>query len=171
MRGADRVKLLDRRLSCPGQVERIGASVRGDLMTHDQLSPLEFVDQLDKIRLLDPKRLRDRRLRGAGITIDRRQHPILGRTNIMLGERADEIVEDGKLRAPKLITDDIDEWGQIYWAGGFARNPLVHLVQHYGFLQTLNSFLQPDLALAPIYPSATPVLQLFKEKPRAIAFL
>ena len=43
--------------------------------------------------------------------------------------------------------------------------------RHYGFLQTLNSFLQPDLALAPIYPSATPVLQLFKEKPRAIAFL
>ena len=38
----------------------------------------------------------------------------------MLGEGADEIVEDGELRAAELIADDVGERGEIDRSAGFG---------------------------------------------------
>ena len=107
------VELLQQPLPRLGQVERIGAAIRG---CHDALgeaAPLQLVDGSHEIGLLDAERRADLGLLKARIGGDHRQDRELRRPDIDIGHPFDEVLKDEELDAAQRIADEARQGPKI----------------------------------------------------------
>src|SRR5262249_22393828 len=82
---------------------------------------LEAVEQANQARPLDAQRLRKGRLAQPGIRFDHEQHRILGRANVELRQRANEVLEDPQLGTPDEVTEVPGQASQVGASRSHAR--------------------------------------------------